>query len=67
MGNYSVEELAHMDRYKPKKHYKRGVNRCFSRILAFYSQGCRTPAITMDTLHPQDIKFMFSVLLRKRH
>jgi hypothetical protein len=39
MGNYSVEELAHMDRlrYKPKKH-KRGVNRCFSRTLAaFYS------------------------------
>jgi hypothetical protein len=31
MGNYSVEELAHMDRlrYKPKT-LQRGVNRCFS-------------------------------------
>jgi hypothetical protein len=39
MGNYSVEELAHMDRlrYKPKNITKR-VNRCFSRTLAaFYS------------------------------
>jgi hypothetical protein len=38
MGNYSVEELAHMDRLGTNlKHYKR-VNRCFSRTLAaFYS------------------------------
>jgi hypothetical protein len=38
MGNYSVEELAHMDRlrYKPKNITKE-VNRCFSRTLAFYS------------------------------
>jgi hypothetical protein len=61
MGNYSVEELAHMDRlrYKPKNITK-GVNRCFSRTLAaFIAQG-RTPAITMDTSASQDIKqFMF--------
>jgi hypothetical protein len=39
MGNYSVEELAHMDRLGTNlKTLQRGVNRCFSRTLAaFYS------------------------------
>jgi hypothetical protein len=38
MGNYSVEELAHMDRlrYKPKNITKR-VNRCCRTLAAFYS------------------------------
>jgi hypothetical protein len=37
MGNYSVEELAHMDRQVQTKTLKE-VNRCFSRTLAaFYS------------------------------
>jgi hypothetical protein len=61
MGNYSVEELAHMDRlrYKPKNITKEGLIDVSAELLQHFIAQGRTPAITMDT-SSQDIKqFMF--------
>jgi hypothetical protein len=50
MGNYSVEELAHMDRlrYKPK-NITRGLIDVSAELLQHFIAQGRTPAITMDT------------------
>jgi hypothetical protein len=51
MGNYSVEELAHMDRlrYKPKTLHKEGLIDVSAELLQHFIAQGRTPAITMDT------------------
>jgi hypothetical protein len=67
MGNYSVEELAHMDRlrYKPKNITKEGLIDVSAELLQHFIAQVEHLLITSAS---QDIKqFMFQASGGKRH
>jgi hypothetical protein len=62
-----LKNLSTWPRYKPKNIItKEGLIDVSAEFYILYSR-LQNTCYYYGYLHPQDIKFMFSVLLRKRH